>query len=98
MKQTDHKKKHKKVFQTQVTCNNGVFGDTLTVCLLPFGVRTVTAVPLAAIVRRDVAMFIWINFIDTLRAGFKGSFNPLPLEEILPGMGLDFVLKQFKYL
>lgn len=43
---------------TQVTCNKGVFGDTLIVCLLPFGVRTVTAVPLAAIVCRDVAVFI----------------------------------------
>lgn len=52
--------------KTRVTCNNGVFEDTLTACLLPLGVRTVTAVPVAAIVCRDVAVFIWINFIDTL--------------------------------
>lgn len=42
----------------QVTCNNGVFGDTLIVCLLPLGVRTVTAVPLAAIVCSDVTVFV----------------------------------------
>lgn len=64
MKQTDRVKNAENVRKTQVTCNNGVFGDTLTVCLLPFGVRTVTAVPLAAIVFRDVTVFIWINFID----------------------------------
>lgn len=31
-----------------LTCSNGVFGDTFTVCLLPFGVKTDTAAPLAA--------------------------------------------------
>lgn len=61
---------------THFTCNNGVFGDTLTVCLLPFGVRTVTATPLAAIVCCDVTMFIWTNFIDTWALGFTGLVCP----------------------
>lgn len=34
--------------KVSLTCSNGVFGDTFTVCLLPFGVKTDTAAPLAA--------------------------------------------------
>lgn len=56
-----------------LTCNNGVFGDTLTVCLLPLGARTVTDTPLAAILPSDVTLFVWINFIDHLNADTRES-------------------------